>query len=171
MIFDDAARIKFPPEKHAIVTLHFACASLGRIAPTGNLRRSRFLMDNPPGKAAMPTTANLFGLLTEFIILLLGALLILIALTRPVVVPSRPVAVILLGVVFIFWAARTWSRAAPHAGRLEAGLRAGTMAIVGILLIVTPLLSLERANVPFAIAGGVLAVRGIVGAVLSLRGT
>ncbi len=119
----------------------------------------------------MPTTANLFGLLTEFIILLLGALLILIAVTRPVVVPSRPVAVILLGAVFIFWAARAWSRAASNAGRLEAGVRAGSMAIVGGLLIATPLLSLRQANVPFAIAGGVVAVRGIVGAVLSRRAT
>jgi hypothetical protein len=141
------------------------------VTPAGNLRRPRFLMDNPPGKAAMPTTANLFGLLTEFIILLLGALLILIALTRPVVVPSRPVAVILLGVVFIFWAARAWSRAATNAGRLEAGVRAGSMAIVGGLLIATPLLSLRQANVPFAIAGGVLAIRGIVGAALYLRAT
>ena len=119
----------------------------------------------------MPTTANLFGLLTEFIILLLGALLILIALTRPIVVPSRPLAVVLMGAVFIFWAARAWSRAAPNAGRLEAGVRAGSMAVVGILLIVTPLLSLRQANVPFAIAGGVLAVRGIVGAALYLSAT
>jgi len=161
----------FRLEKHAIVTPHFACASLGLVAPTGSLRRLRFLMDNPPGKAAMPSTANLFGLLTEFIILLLGALLILIAVTRPVVVPSRPVAVIVLGAVFIFWAARAWSRAAPNAGRLEAGVHAGSMAIVGMLLIATPLLSLRQANVPFAIAGGVLAVRGIVGAALCLRAT
>jgi hypothetical protein len=133
------------------------------------LRRSRFLMDNPPGKAAMPTTANLFGLLTEFIILLLGALLILIALTRPVVVPSRPVAVILLGVIFIFWASRAWSRAAPNAGRLEAGVRAGSMAIVGILLIAVSLLPLGHANLLLAIAGGVLAARGIVGTALFLR--
>ncbi len=166
---DELTLSKFPPEKQAIVTLHFACASLGRVAATGNLRRPRFLMDNPPGKAAMLTTANLFGLLTEFIILLLGALLILIALTRPVVVPARPVVVILLGGVFIFWAARAWSRAAPNAGRLETGVRAGSMGVVGILLIVTPLLSLRHANVPFAIAGGVLAIRGIVGAALSLR--
>jgi hypothetical protein len=161
----------FGAQKHAIVTLHFADASLGRVPRAGNLRRSRFLMDNPPGKAAMLTTAKLFGLLTEFIILLLGALLILIALTRPVAAPSRTVAVILLGAVFIFWAARAWSRGAPKAGRVEAGVRAGSMGVVGIVLIVTPLLSLRHANLPFAIVGGVLAVRGILGAALSLGAT
>jgi hypothetical protein len=158
-------------EKHAIVTLHFAYASLGRIVPSSSLRRPHSLMDNPPGKPAMPTTENLSGLLSEFIILLLGALLMLIALTRTIVVPSRPVVPILLGVVFIFWAARAWLRPAPNTGRLESGVRAGSLAIVGILLIATPLFSLGRANVPFAIAGGVLVVRGIVGAVLSLRAT
>jgi hypothetical protein len=161
----------FRAQKHAIVTLHFADASLGRVPRAGNLRRSRFLMDNPPGKAAMLTTAKLFGLLTEFIILLLGALLILIALTRPVAVPSRPVAVILLGAVFIFWAARAWSRGAPNARRFEVGVRAGSMAIVGILLIAMGLFSLGHANLLLGIVGGVLAVRGILGAALSLGAT
>ena len=138
----------------------------------GDLRRPRFLMDNPPGKAAMPTTANLFGLLTEFIILLLGALLILIALTRTIVVPSRPVAVILLGVVFIFWAARAWSRAAPNTGRLEAGVRAASMANRRNLAHSDyRCFRLGTRTCFLAIAGGVLAVRGIVGAALCLRAT
>jgi hypothetical protein len=117
----------------------------------------------------MPSTEKLFGLLNEFIILLLGVLLFLIALTRPIVVPSRPVTLILLGAVFIFWGARAWTRPAPQTGRLEAGVRAGSLAIVGMLLVAAPLLSLVRANWLFAIAGGVLAIRGIVGAVLALR--
>jgi hypothetical protein len=119
----------------------------------------------------MPSTEKLFGLLSEFIILLLGALLILIALTRTIVVPSRPVVLILLGVAFIFWAARAWLRPAPNTGQLEAGVRAASMGIVGVLLIAIPLLSLGHANVLLGIAGGVLAVRGIAGAALFLRAT
>jgi hypothetical protein len=157
----------FRAQKHAIVTLHFADASLGRVPRAGNLRRSRFLMDNPPGKAAMLTTAKLFGLLTEFIILLLGALLILVAATRTTVVPSHP-ALLMLGLVFMFWAARAWSRGAPNARRFEVGVRAGSMAIVGILLIAMGLFSLGHANLLLGIVGGVLAVRGILGATLSL---
>jgi hypothetical protein len=116
----------------------------------------------------MRTGANLFSLLNEFIVFLLGALMILLAVTRTMAVPSRPAVLAVLGVVFIFWATRAWSGPAS-AGRLEAGVRAASLAIVGILLIAIPLLSLAHANVLLGIAGGALAVRGVVGAALSLR--
>jgi len=45
----------------------------------------------------MANTANLLRLINEFIVLLLGALMILLAVSRGVALPSRPGAMITLG--------------------------------------------------------------------------
>jgi hypothetical protein len=117
----------------------------------------------------MRAPGNHFRLLNEFILLLLGALLILIAVTHTMGVPSRPSVLMILGVVFIFWAARGWARPAPGEAQALTGVRAGSLAIVGVLLIAIPLLSLGRAALMLGIAGAVLVVRGIIGGVLSIR--
>jgi hypothetical protein len=117
----------------------------------------------------MQAPANLFRLLNEFIVLLLGALLILIAVTHTMGVPSRPSVLMILGVVFILWAARGWAQPAPKDTAILAGVRAGSLAIVGVLLVAIPLLSLGRAGLLLGIAGAVLVVRGIIGGVLSIR--
>jgi len=119
----------------------------------------------------MATTANLFGFLNEIIVMLLGALLALLAATHTLALPSRPVLLMVLGAAFIFWASRAWARPAPNAGRFEAAVRAGSLAIVGVLLIAIPLLSLGHANLLLGIAGAVLVIRGLVGAGISFRST
>lgn len=117
----------------------------------------------------MPTTARLFTLLNEIIVLLLGGMLILLASTRALALPSRPVLLIALGAFFIFWGSRAWTRPAPNAGQFEAAVRAGSLAIVGILLVAIPLLSLGHANLLLEVAGAVLLIRGLVGAAIFLR--
>lgn len=116
----------------------------------------------------MPTPANLFSLLNEVILLLLGGLLILLAATHALALPSRPVLLIVLGAVFILWASRAWARPAGNAKRFEAAVRAASLAIVGVLLIAIPLLSVAHANLLLEAAGIVLVIRGLVGAALSL---
>jgi hypothetical protein len=116
----------------------------------------------------MPTTANLFSLLSEIIVLLLGALLVLLAATHALALPSRPVLLIVLGAIFILWASRAWARPAPQASRFAAAVRAGSLGIVGILLIAIPLLSLGHANLLLEVAGAVLVIRGLLGAGLFL---
>jgi hypothetical protein len=117
----------------------------------------------------MKSPANPFRLINEFIVLLLGALLVLIAATRPVGIPSHPAVMMLLGVVFIFWAARAWARPAPNESRILAAVRAGSLAVVGVLLIAIPLLSLSHEGLLLGIAGAVLVARGILGGLLTLR--
>jgi hypothetical protein len=112
---------------------------------------------------------NLFRLVNEFIVLLLGALLLLMATTHKTALPSRPAVLVILGFVFVFWAARAWARPAPGEGQMMTAVRAGSLGIVGILLIAIPLLSLQRAGLLLGIAGAVLVIRGILGGLLSLR--
>jgi hypothetical protein len=117
----------------------------------------------------MRKPANLFRLVNEFIVLLLGALLILIAVRGTVGLPSRPLLMMMVGVIFVFWAVRAWSQPAPNEPRALAAVRAGSLAIVGVLLIAIPLLSLSRTSLILEIAGAVLVLRGIIGGLLSLR--
>ncbi|HXW55913.1 MAG TPA: hypothetical protein VEJ67_09210 [Candidatus Cybelea sp.] len=114
---------------------------------------------------------NLFRLVNEFIVLLLGALLILIAVRGTVGLPSRPLLMMIVGVIFVFWAARTWSRRAPNEPRALAAVRAVSLAIVGLLLIAIPMLFLSRTSLILEIAGAVLVLRGIIGGLLSLLET
>lgn len=117
----------------------------------------------------MPTTPNLFRLLNELIVLLLGAFLVLLSATHRLALPSHPGVMIALGFIFVFWAARAWSRPAPGEGRVATIARAGSLGVVGILLIAIPMLGLRRATMLIEIAGAVLVVRALVCAGLSFR--
>jgi len=117
----------------------------------------------------MATAANLFRLLSEFILLLLGALLILLALTRRVGLPTRPSALVFLGVLFVYWGVRAWMRREDNSARVQTNLRAGSLVLVGLLVLAIPLLPLRNANLLLGMAGAVLVLRGIVSALLSFR--
>jgi hypothetical protein len=121
------------------------------------------------GSSPAATPANLFRLLSEFILLLLGALLILLALTRRVGLPARPAALVFLGVLFIYWGVRAWMRREPETSRAQTHLRAGSLVLVGLLVLGIPLLPLKDANLLLGIAGSVLVLRGLVSAILSLK--
>jgi len=117
----------------------------------------------------MATPANLFRLLSEFILLLLGALLLLLALTRRVGLPARPAALIFLGVLFVYWGIRAWMRREQDVARAQTHLRGGSLVVVGLFVLVIPLLPLRHANLLLGMAGGVLVLRGIASALLSFQ--
>lgn len=116
----------------------------------------------------MPKTANLFRLLNGFIILLLGALLILLAVDRGVSLPSRPSAMLALGVLLMYWGVRAWLQRQDREGGAVV-LRSGSLVLVGILVLAIPLMPLRYADVLLALAGGVLVTRGLLGGILSMR--
>jgi hypothetical protein len=113
-----------------------------------------------------PTPAILFRLLSEFIVLLLGALLILLALTRPVGIPASPVAMVILGLVLIYWGVRAVARPVIEAERLQTRIRAGSLILVGLLVLGIRYLPLRHAELLLGLAGAILLVRGLVGGVL-----
>jgi hypothetical protein len=120
----------------------------------------------------MPTPANLFRLLNEFILFLLGALLILLAVTRGVMLPSRPSALLALGVALIYWGARAGMRRggtpAPDAARGRQ-IRSVSLVFVGLLVASIPLVPLRYAETLLVVAGGVLMLRGILSGILYAR--
>jgi hypothetical protein len=114
----------------------------------------------------MLTSAKLFQLLNESIVLLLGALLILLAVSGRVGLPARPLALIALGIVFIYWGVRAWMRHEPSPSRWPAKIRAASLALVGIFIVAIPLFPIRYIPVLLGLAGVVLVLRGALGAVL-----
>jgi hypothetical protein len=121
----------------------------------------------------MARSANLFGVLNETIVLLLGALLVLIAVTRPVMLPARPAALVVLGAVLIFWGVRAWARpgsgVAPGGGRTQRAVRALSLGLVGAAAMAIPFLPLRDSGLALGSAGVVLAIRGALGAIANAR--
>ena len=117
----------------------------------------------------MPKRANPFLIASELTVLLLGCLLILLALSRTVGVPGIPSVTIILGVVLVYWALRAWMRREPAEARLQTHIRAGSLTLVGLLMIAMPLAPLRYANLLVLTAGVVLVLRGLAAASLSLR--
>ena len=112
---------------------------------------------------------NLFRLLNEFIILLLGALLVVLAANRGVSLPARPSAMIALGVLLVYWGLRARLRSQPHEEDATINLRSGSLILVGIFVLAVPMLPVRYADILVGLAGGVLVLRGILGGILSAR--
>lgn len=110
----------------------------------------------------MRDIAGLFQILTEIIILLLGVLLILLAITRPVMLPTRPGALILLGLFFMYWGLRAWKRRNSGAARWQDHIRGASLGLVGLLILAIPISPLRDAGVLLGAAGAVLILRGIL---------
>ncbi len=117
----------------------------------------------------MASAANLFRILSEFIFLLLGGLMILIALTRTIGLPAYPAALVILGVVLIYWGIRTSMRPVEPADRWPTRIRAGSLVLVGMLVLGIRMLPVQHAPLLLAAAGVVLVLRGLTGAVFLTR--
>ena len=118
--------------------------------------------------ADMATPTNLFRLLSEFIVLLLGALLILLAATGRLGLPARPGGVVALGAIFIFWGVRAATRPGVKAARMETMIRSGSLALVGILILAVPFVPAHRTPQLLILAGGVLVLRGALAAAIAV---
>jgi len=112
----------------------------------------------------MTAPANLFRLFNEIVIFLLGALLMLLAVSNRLRPSSNPTTWILLGLLLIYWSARTGMRWAPASTRWHERLRAGSFATAGVAILSIAWLPLRLAPLALGIAGGVMALRGLLSA-------
>jgi hypothetical protein len=123
----------------------------------------------------MLNPANLFRMMTEFIFILLGGFLAWLGLSGrldPGNFNPRGPAWLGLGAVLIYWGARTWAktaRAARTSDRSAAQVGGASLILVGLMMFSLLFVEFRRVGIVFAAAGTVLALRGILAAVLSLR--
>jgi hypothetical protein len=129
----------------------------------------------------MQSTANLFRLLNEFIMLLLGALLVLLAASHRIAMPERRGLWFALGAAMILWGLRAGMRPSlksvskPASNSVaksspeHAAIRGGSLILVGIMILAIPFSPWHYEPLLLALAGGVLVLRGLLGSVLIVR--
>jgi hypothetical protein len=123
----------------------------------------------------MLNPANMFRMMTEFIFILLGGFLVWLGLSGrldPRNFNPRGPAWLGLGAVLIYWGARTWAktaRAARSSDRTVAQVGGASLILVGLMMFSLLLVEFRRVGIIFAAVGTILALRGILAAVLSLR--
>jgi hypothetical protein len=117
----------------------------------------------------MPQSINPFRLLSEFIVFLLGALLILLAFSGRIGLPTQPAGLIALGAFLVFWGVRVGVKPEPGLRLYESRIRSTSLALVGVAILAIPMLPWRLAPTMLGAAGLVLVIRGLLGAVFSIR--
>ena len=117
----------------------------------------------------MLTPERLLRLMIELIFIMLGGLIAWLALVRHIAVDRQGVSWLILSVALILWGLRALYKPGQWWLRWENWTRGLSLSLLGILM-------LAISRVPFlwvapmlAAAGGLLALRGIIGCALVLR--
>ena len=113
----------------------------------------------------MLAPANLLGIVSEFVVLLLGALLFMIGASGNYGITSRPVALIVLGIALVYWGVRSSMRHTPKMNRTLIQVRSISLVLVGLMVLTITMLPRE-AGILLGLAGAALIIRGILGAIL-----
>ncbi|MGH9679594.1 MAG: hypothetical protein ACRD4Y_06560 [Candidatus Acidiferrales bacterium] len=120
----------------------------------------------------MLNPANLFRMMTEFIFILLGGFLMFLGLSNRFLFNPRSPGWLGLGAALIYWGARTWTksmRAARTSDRTAARVGGSSLMLVGALMLGMLVVEFRWVGITLGVAGGILTLRGLAGAVLSLR--
>jgi hypothetical protein len=112
---------------------------------------------------------NLFRLLNELTVFLLGGLLLLLSISGRLHVPRGSAALLLLGALLIYWGARIGMRPSPVAMRIYDRLRAISFVAAGLVILNTVIIPYRYNAAALGVAGGILALRGLAAAVYVVR--
>lgn len=120
----------------------------------------------------MPNPGHMFRVVNEFVFMLVGALLVLFALTgRYLFNPRRP-AWIALSVVLVLWGLGTWARARHDrlaAERLVTKIGGGSLVAAGLIMLSLAWAPFRYAGWLLLATGGVFVLRGLVSAAIMAR--
>lgn len=115
--------------------------------------------------------ARLVDLLSEIVMLVLGLLLLLLALSGRYAAPTSARMWLLLGAALATWGGRTLlprGRRAGSDGQLMRWVRGGSLVLAGALMITMAWAPQSRTQTLLAVVGGIVAARGLAGAALAV---
>jgi hypothetical protein len=108
-------------------------------------------------------------LMIEFIFVMLGALVVWLGLARRISVDRHSVSWMILGVALIVWGLRALYKPGQWWLRWENWTRGLSFALLGIVMLIISRVPFLWVGPMLAAAGGLLALRGVIGSVLILR--
>ena len=120
----------------------------------------------------MLTPERLLRLIIEFIFILLGALLIWFAFAGPVygrTVDRHSLSWVILSVVLILWGLRALYKPGQWWLPWQNWTRGLSLVLLGILMLAISRVPFSWVGPLLAVAGGLLALRGVIGSVLIYR--
>jgi hypothetical protein len=117
----------------------------------------------------MLTPERLLRLLIELIFVMLGALIAWLGLVRHISVDRHSISWLILSVALILWGLRALYKPGQWWLRWENWTRGLSLALLGILMLAMSRVPFSWVAPMLAAAGGLLALRGIVGCALALR--
>jgi hypothetical protein len=113
--------------------------------------------------------AKLFRLLSEFLLFLLGGMLLLLAFTGRPGRPARPAPFILLGAVLVYWGLRGWARTKRGEPRFLQAVQAASLAVLGATVLGISLAGVRYTAWLLAVAGASLVLRGLLASLYLMR--
>ncbi len=120
----------------------------------------------------MANPSHLFRVVNEFVFMLVGALLVLFALTgRYLFNPRRP-GWIALSALLIVWGLGTWRRAprfADKSDRLVTKIAGGSLSAAGLVMLSLAWAPFEYAGWLLLATGSIFVLRGLVSAAIMAR--
>ena len=117
----------------------------------------------------MLSPAKLFRLMTEFVFVLLGVLLVWVATTGRYFFDRHAPAWIGLGAILIYWGLRAGWRTRQAGARGDSLVRGASLALVGAIMLGMAWLPFSWVAPLLGVAGGILVLRGLVSALLVVR--
>jgi hypothetical protein len=112
---------------------------------------------------------QLIRVVIELIFVLLGILVIWLGLTNQIFVDPRTSTWMILSVALIVWGAYAFARPARGWLRGERWTRGVSLVLLGVVMLIITRVSFLMVGKLFAVAGVILALRGLVGMGLILR--
>ena len=111
----------------------------------------------------MTTPARLFVMVREFVFILLGGLLAVLALSGRYVPDRHNPGWLVLAIVIVLWGMRAWWRASSKSASWQAKLGGGSLLFVGGLMVAIAWAPFDWVQPLVVAIAVVLVLRGLVG--------
>jgi len=112
---------------------------------------------------------KLLRIFSELLMLLLGMLLVLVAVSGRLFWDRRSLAWVTVGIFLVYWGARAWIRRRGVGPWRVERLRSGSLALVGVLMLAMSRVPFDFVGPLLGVAGGVLILRGLFSVALVAR--
>jgi hypothetical protein len=118
----------------------------------------------------MISTDRWLRIVVELLFVLLGALVVWLGVTRRIFFDRRSLGWLAVSIILLLWGARGLYKPAKFLSRGENWNRAASLVLLGLVMLAMSRVPFTLVAPMLALLGVLLAVRGVVGALLVIRG-